>query len=195
MRRQTKTGGRTPAGSSRALRLDPLALPARISAADATADGAARVIEIDRERVLVRRSVRGVRMRLNLPLENFLGVALRVFAGDADAADAVALVLEHRAPNLSVPLRLAAETDDAIADWRLWARALGRPLLVADGDGALRSPFPSLGAIAIGTIAPRRRRRTALKRRRPTIFARRMWGKIRIAMQVYRGEREIIAPE
>jgi hypothetical protein len=184
-----------PTGSSRALRLDPLTLPARISAADGTADGASRSIEIDRERVLVRRTVRGMRMRLNLPLACFLGVSLRVVAGDADGTGAVALVLEHRDPNLSVPLRVAAKSDDAVADWRLWGQALGRPLLVADGDGALRPPFPSLGEIPVGAVAPRRRRCTALKRRRPTIFARRMWSKVRIAIQVYRGEREIIAPE
>ncbi len=41
-------------GSSRALRLDPLALPARYVARDGGADGQVRNIELDRERVVLR---------------------------------------------------------------------------------------------------------------------------------------------
>jgi len=184
--------GHAPAGSSRITRLGPLALPVRVAAEDSAADGAMRVVEIDRERVLVLRTVRGTRMRLNLPLGNFLGVVMRTLPADAASAGAVALVLEHRDPALCVLLQLA-EADDAIADWRLWGRALGRPLLIAESGGALRAPFPSMGALTIGNAAPRRRRRTALKRRRPLIFARRSRGQIAIAPTVHRGEREIIA--
>jgi hypothetical protein len=184
--------GHVPAGSSRITRLDPLALPIRVAAEDKAADDATRVVEIDRERVLVLRTVRGTRMRLNLPLGNFLGVAMRTPPAGAAAEGAVALVLEHRDPALSVCLQLA-DADDAIADWRLWGRALGRPLLIAESGGALRSPFPSMGELAIGDAAPRRRRRTALKRRRPLIFRSRNRGHSGIAPAVHRGEREIIA--
>ena len=57
MRRQTATSGINPAGSSRALRLDPLSLPVRFDAHDIRADGGVRHIELHRERVVLRRAV------------------------------------------------------------------------------------------------------------------------------------------
>ena len=192
------TGGITPAGSSRVMRLDPLLLPVRVAAADPTADGNTRIAEIDRERVLVLRSVRGVRMRLNLPVAHFLGVSMRAYPGGAETKGRLALVLEHRDAALSVPLQYAAGTENLDTDWRLWAHTLGRPLLTSTpGDATQPNPaVPVPLAIgAIGASAPRRRRRTALKKRRPTIHLRRMWGRVRIAHTVHRNEREIIAPE
>jgi len=44
--------GGCPAGSSRALRLDPHCLPVRYAASDAAADGLVRHIELHREREL-----------------------------------------------------------------------------------------------------------------------------------------------
>ncbi|HSP50044.1 MAG TPA: hypothetical protein VLN61_07660 [Pseudolabrys sp.] len=48
-----------PAGSSRALRLDPFSLPARFAAIDAAADERVRHVELYRVRVVVRRSLSG----------------------------------------------------------------------------------------------------------------------------------------
>ena len=189
------TGGITPAGSSSVMRLDPLHLPVRVAAADPAADGQTRIAEIGRERVLVLRSVRGVRMRLNLPLTHFLGVSVRAFPANAAAEGRMALVLEHRDAALSVPLQYATCVEDLDADWRLWARTLGRPLLSGTAD-VVAQPNPATAVLVAGsTSAPRRRRRTALKKRRPTIHLRRMWGRVRIAHAVHSGEREIIAPE
>src|SRR5579862_4597821 len=96
LRRQTGNGGLDPAGSSRSLRLDPFSLPHRFEATDAEADGSVRFIELTRERVVLRRSVRGMLMAVNLPVAAYLGVALRV-APSADAeAETVALELAHR---------------------------------------------------------------------------------------------------
>ena len=66
------------AGSSRALRLDPFSLPVRFEAADEAADERLRIVDLHRERVVVRRSVRGMRMALNLPVAAFRGVAIRL---------------------------------------------------------------------------------------------------------------------
>jgi hypothetical protein len=65
------------AGSGRALRLDPFGLPVRFSATDSTADGRLRDIERHRERVVLRRSVRGMRMALNMPIAAFDGISLK----------------------------------------------------------------------------------------------------------------------
>jgi hypothetical protein len=195
LRRQIAAGAGLSAGSSRSARLDPRTLPIRFSAEDASADGRMRTIEIDRERVLLSRTVGGVFMRLNLPLSTFLGVAVRLVpAGERDA-EKVAIVLEHRDGDLSVPLHVAGDTDHVIADWQLWAKALGKKLLVAEGDGSLREPFETLGLLALGRVGQRRKRRTALRTRRPKAFRRRNCTRAIAEMPVHREEREIIAPE
>src|SRR5437868_14397896 len=77
VRRQTATSGINPAGSSRAMRLDPLSLPLRFDAQDSRADGGVRQIELHRERVVLRRAVKGMQMAVNVRVSDFLGVALR----------------------------------------------------------------------------------------------------------------------
>src|SRR6185369_7655449 len=97
VRRQT-TSGFNPAGSSRALRLDPLSLPVRFDAHDTRADGGIRQIELHRERVVLRRAVQGMRMAVNVRVSDFLGVALR------GIDDTQMLVLAHRDAALTIPL-------------------------------------------------------------------------------------------
>lgn len=184
-----RSGG-CPAGSGRALRLDPYALPVRYAASDAAADGREREIELHRERVVVRRSISGMRMALNMPLSAFAGVAIRVMAGEGDAA--VAVVLAHKDPSLALPLFVSREVDDAFAEWRSWARVLGLPLLVEE-EGVFREPFARLGQLRIEEPRPRRRRRSSLRKRRPSMPLRRKAGKLTAATPVHRGEREIIA--
>jgi len=173
-------------GSSRVQRLDPNALPLRFATSDAAADGATREIELHRERLVLRRSVAGVRMALNMPLTVFSGVALRVSREGLD------VVLAHRDPGLRVPLCLAGEPEQAYAEWQEWGRVLALPLLVQDEAG-VREAFPRLGELRIGRVRPRRRRRSALKRRRPTISFRRATARITETTSIHRGEREIIA--
>ncbi|HXX26014.1 MAG TPA: DUF6101 family protein [Pseudolabrys sp.] len=180
-----RSGG-CPAGSGRVLRLDPFALPVRYAASDVAADGGAREIELHRERVVVRRSLAGMRMALNMPVAAFAGVGLRLNADEA------AVVLAHQDPGLAVPLFLSDKPDDVTAAWRSWGAVLGLPLLV-EAEGAWHEPFPQLGALRIADPRPRRRRRSALKRRRPSILMRRMPGKITANTPVHRGEHEIIA--
>lgn len=187
--------GRLAAGSSRNARLDPFSLPVRFEAADESADGRRRVIDLHRERVVLRRSVRGIRMALNMPVAAFRGVALRPFGADSGATppDEIAVVLEHRDPALSLPLFASAERDDIVAEWQAWGRVLGLPLLLAERDGSLREPFTRLGALRCEPVTWRRRRRSAIARRRPARLLRRRPGKLPAEPTVHRGEREIIA--
>jgi hypothetical protein len=195
LRRQTTANGKPFAGGSgRTARLDPLSLPVRLTAADERADGGTRIIEIARDRVLLLRSVRGIRMRLRIPLDGFLGVAVRPLASDGDT-DRIAVTLEHRDPSLSVLLHVGEEVDALLAEWQLWGRVLGRPLLIAGMDGRLRPPVAMLGALVNGETAARRRCRTPLRKRRPYFMARRKGFAVRLAPVVHRDEREIIAPE
>jgi Family of unknown function (DUF6101) len=185
--------GRLAAGSSRTSRLDPFSLPVRFEAADDFADGRRRVIDLHRERVVVRRCVRGMRMAVNLPVAAFRGVAIRLH-GDADRPPTdIAVVLEHGDPALSLPLFTSTVTDDIVAEWQSWGRVLGLPLLLVERDGSVREPFARLGAVLVQAPTWRRRRRSAIARRRPRLLRRRQTGPHSAPSAIHRGEREIIA--
>ena len=100
--------------------------------------------------------------------------------------------LVHRDSDLSVVLDEALDDADIIADWRLWARVLGRPALVEREIGQFeaavgRSPKPSRASGALT------RRKRPLKRR-PRFLARRKRRRAgRRRRRVHAGEREIIA--
>jgi len=185
--------GRTTAGASRVERLDPFALPVRFEAADEAADGRRRIVDLHRERVVLRRSVRGMRMALNVPVAAFRGVAIRLRGEPGVPPSSIAVVLEHADPAMSLPLFASPSADDIVAEWQAWGRVLGLPLLVAETDGGLREPFPRLGALRVEAPSFRRRRRTAIARRRPPRLVRRQAGKLPEQPVVHRGEREIIA--
>jgi hypothetical protein len=181
-------------GSSRALRLDPFALPVRYTARDGgRADGQVREIELDRERVTLKRAVSGIRMNVGVQISAFRGVTMRLLPAEGNEPAAIAIVLEHSDPGLSVPVFVSEDAEDASVNWKTWSRVLGLPLLVDEGDGALREPVKRLGRLAIGTAKPRRRRRAAIKWRRPSILMRRKVGRPASELTVYRGEHEIIA--
>ena len=95
-----RSGG-CPAGSGRALRLDPFALPVRYAASDAVADERVREIELHRTRVVVRRQLAGMRMAFSLPVSAFTGVGLCMMADGGGAA--LAVVLAHQDPGLALP--------------------------------------------------------------------------------------------
>ena len=185
--------GRFTAGSSRALRLDPFSLPVHFEAADDAADECLRVVDLHRERVVVRRSVRGIRMALNMPVASYRGVAIRLTGEAGRLPTSIAVVLEHADPALSLSLYCSAERDDIVAEWQSWGRVLGLPLLVAENDGSLREPFARLGALRVEKPVWRRRRRSAIARRRPSRLMRRRPGKLPAIPIVHSGEREIVA--
>ena len=172
-------------------RLDPFALPVRFAASDAAADERVRHVELHRERVVVRRTLAGMRMALNLPLSAFSGVGLRVMTSASGAHCAV--VLAHKDPGLVLPLFLSREADDAMAEWRSWAAVLGLPLLLHDEDAGWRDAFARMGGVRVSAVRPRRRRRSTLKQRRPSLLMRRQPGRLEASTPVHRGEHEIIA--
>ena len=171
MRRQIASGI-NPAGSSRALRLDPLSLPVSFNAHDTRADGGVRQIELHRERVVLRRAVHGIRMAVKVRVSDFKGVALR------STDDAQMLVLVHRDPSLTIPLCVSCDTDEIATAWQMWSDIFGLPLLPENGT---REP------------APRRRRRNAIRARRPKFLVRRRVGDLLGPASIHRSEREIIA--
>jgi Family of unknown function (DUF6101) len=172
VRRRTATSGINPAGSGRALRLDPLSLPVRFNAHDTRADGGVRQIELHRELVVLRRAVQGMRMAVSVRVSDFLGVARR------GIGDGVMLVLKHRDPSLSIPLCISTDQDEIATAWLMWSELFALP--------QLQEKEPR-------EVAPRRRRRNAIRWRRPRFLMRRRVGDLSNPPRNYRGEREIIA--
>ena len=172
MRRQTAISGINTAGSSRSLRLDPHSLPLRYHARDIRADGGIRQIELDRDRVVLRRAISGIAMAVSIRVRDFLGIARR------EIDDAQMLVLVHRDPSLTIPLGLSADRDEITAAWMMWSDILHLPQLF---ETTPREP------------AARRRRRNAIRARRPRFLMRRRAGSTPDPDNVHRDEREIIA--
>ena len=172
MRRQTATSGINPAGSGRALRLDPLSLPLRFDAQDTRADGGVRQIELHRERVVLRRAVKGMQMAVNVRVSDFLGVALR------GLDDAQMLVLVHRDPSLNIPLGVSSDAEEISSAWQMWSEIFALPQLPED-----KASEP----------AQRRRRHNAIRARRPKFLVRRRAGDLLNPANMHQGEREIIA--
>ncbi len=172
MRRQSTPVGQHPAGSSRALRLAPLSLPLLFHAQDVRADGGVRQIELHRERVVLRRAIKGMRMAVNVRVSDFIGIALR------GIDDVQMLVLVHRDPSLAIPLGVSSDADEIATAWQTWSDILHLPQLTEDEP---REP------------APRRRRHNAIRARRPRFLVRRRIGGPLDIGHVHRGEREIIA--
>src|SRR3954471_16685975 len=120
VRHQTATGAEAQAsattggsGSSSNVRLDPHSLPLRFEAHDARADGGVQRVELHRERVVLHRAVRGMRMAINVRVSDFLGIALR------GVDDAQILVLVHRDPSLTIPLCVSSDADEIASAWQL----------------------------------------------------------------------------
>src|ERR1700726_1719121 len=107
--------GRFAAGAGRAgatsARLDPFSLPVRFTAADDAADERLRVVDPRGSNTPPRgrattgsRSVRGIRVGLNMPVAAYRGVAIRLSGETGKTPTSIAVVLEHRDPALSLPL-------------------------------------------------------------------------------------------
>ncbi len=97
-----EAGGACLPGRAARMRLDPFALPVRFPAKDAGADGQMRQVELDRDRVRMRRAVRGMRMKIRLSVDAFH--RHHAWSTSAEGGDTASVVLDHRDPSLSVPV-------------------------------------------------------------------------------------------
>ena len=157
-------------------------------AADPRADRGRREIDVSADRVTIRRRLKGIDMRLSLAVSAYKGVALCLHPVDGRLTYQVRLV--HRDSDLSVLLDEAPDDADIIADWRLWARVLGRPALVEREIGTFE--LASADPEAVERSGALARRKRPLKRR-PRILSRRKEGHWRSERTIHASEREIIA--
>ena len=181
-----RSGG-GPAGSSRQERLEPFALPVAFATSDVSAG--VRVVELHRERVVMRRLLAGMVMAINMPMSAYEGVALKLVRGRNGAPARAEITLEHKDPGLTVALYVSEHCDEVGTEWQSWSDALGLPMIVND----TRDGWRRIGEVTAAKVRPRRRRHSSLKRRRPMFLTRRKAGRAADATAIHRGEREIIA--
>ncbi|MDF2996376.1 MAG: hypothetical protein K0R27_2013 [Xanthobacteraceae bacterium] len=166
------------------------AWPVRFHDRDDGTDAGLRAVELHPDHIVLRRRVAGIPMKLSLRVSAWQGVAVRLLDEEGEG---VALVLAHADPSLEILLYSAPTPDDVVAEWRGWSALLGLPMLVTRLDGTIEAAYPMLGRLIVARTIPRRRRRGALKHRRPTIFMRRAATRPGKTNVVYRGESEISA--
>lgn len=180
--------GATPVWVGRDIRLDPDVLPARWSVPTGAGTGADAdaAVYLDGAGVVVKRRLSGLPLTLALPLTAYLGVAVRVTPDEADGLVA-SVELLHADPDLTLPLLVTRDMEEAALDWERWSSRLRLPLLMIEPDGSVeRIVRPA--RVPIGTPSPRRRR--AALARRPRFLVRRKPGHGR-PTEVLRNFREI----
>ncbi len=106
----------------------PSSLPVRFDTRDARADGGMRQVELSRDRVVLRRAVRGMRMAINVRVNDFLGIAVR------EADDGQMLVLVHRDPGLSIPLLMSTDSDEIERASDTWGEVFALPRISEDAE-------------------------------------------------------------
>jgi hypothetical protein len=87
-------------------------------------------------------------------------------------------VLLHRDPSLTIPLCVSSDADEITIAWQKWSDIFALPQLAEE---------------VASEPAPRRRRRNAIRARRPKFLVRRRGGGPLDSAHVHRGECEIIA--
>ncbi len=180
-------GDEISAHGSDPVRLDPFSLPHRFRYDTGTDPrsgkpmGPAAVFLEKTMASICRRLPSGIPMAMRLPMAAFEGVAVRLVpdtrgddgTGDGDGVAVVELM--HRDPMLSLPLSVASDLAEVVADWRAWARVLALPMLIVETDGSWRAVETRLGDLVVGRVRPRRAR-SVMNGRRPRFLARRKMG-------------------
>lgn len=174
MRRQI-VGRALPAGSSRDERLDLPSIPLFFNARDERADGGLRQVEITPERIIIRRSVQSIGMMLKIRVADYFAITLRATEPEDNMPGAWVLWLEHRDRSLSVPLYVSADAEEISRAGSDWSAYFNRPDLIDTGG---IGTMPDLLTMPTDdrAPAPRRRRRNAIRNRRPRFLVRRKPG-------------------
>jgi len=124
VRRQTATSGINPAGSSRALRLDPLSLPVSYNAQDTRADGG-RAPEsnftANASSCTVPCTACGWRSTFASAISSVSHCAVSTMPQ--------MLVLVHRDPSLTIPLCVSSDRDEIATAWQMWSDIFALPQL------------------------------------------------------------------
>ena len=142
----------------------------RIEACDPRSDNRWRVIDVDREAVVIRRAVAGVQMAIRVLSSAYRGIALRITRLE-EGRFHYEVKLLHRDPDLSVPLAEGEDKAAVEAQWREWVRFLGLPALV--GRTATADMQVNIDGVDLARRVPGRRRGGGAIARRSRFLRRR----------------------
>jgi len=147
----------------------------RIEACDPRSDDRRRVVDVDREAVVIRRAVAGVRIAIRVVSSAYRGVALRITRLD-EGRFHYEVSLLHRDPDLSVPLAQGEDKAAVEAQWREWVSFLGLPAFV--GRTATADIQVNIDGVDLARRVPGGRRRAGgTMARRPRFLKRRKVGR------------------
>ena len=133
------------------------------------------MVEVDREAVLIRRTVAGVAMAIRVVSSAYRGVALRI-AGLEEGRFQYEVRLLHRDPDLSVPLTEGEDKSAVEAQWREWVGFLRLPAFV--GRTATADVQVNVDSVELARRVPSSRRRGGgAIARRPRFLTRRKVGR------------------
>jgi len=135
---------------------------------DPRADGGHRTVRFDPGQVMIGRNYHGVKMRLVVPLANYIGVAMMTTTGIAQPTHRICLV--HGDKDLCVGLFETADPAKARRMWRAWGRFFGCPLLIGSeetGWWTVEDLCPTPAALTLRPFdrMPRASRRVCHRRR------------------------------
>ena len=130
-------------------------------AVDPRADGAARTVHVSADRVTIERTLKGVRMKLGVPVSAYRGLVLAVRQPTGQAT----LTLHHEDRDLDVTLA-SGEAILLARKARAWSHVLGQPVRVEEACIAMDTPTAR-------RLAPLKPGRRSVRSRRASRNARR----------------------
>ena len=140
------------------------------AAHDARANGGYRMILLAPRRITIMRCLRGVKMHLQVPVENYEGVVLA--HEERPSGRFFSVRLAHRDPELSVTLRTASNRGESTDAWRQWVAYFAMPALIERGGQPEIIDLPLLAGAGSLPALPRRRKAALPKRRQRLAFCR-----------------------
>ena len=116
----------------------------------------------------------GVEIKIKVPVEEFVGVAVSTAISD-DGQLTSAIELVHGDPDLNYRVFEEVGNSNVVAEWQNWGKKLRLPLYIRAGDGNLLPYSQTVDGIALGNSHDRRRL-AAEAARRPRFLNRRKPG-------------------
>ena len=155
----------------------------RFETCDPRADNRRRVIDVERDRVTIRRAVAGVHMAIRVSASAYRGVGLRVAALE-EGRFRYEIRLLHRDRDLSVSLAEGYDQKVIEDEWRAWVGFLRLPALVERIEGA-ETEVSLEGSGLVPRKPPPRRRGLSTVSRRPRFLRRRKVGRVVLVPTVH----------
>ena len=143
-----------------------------LAESDDRADCGRRDIACTRDSIVIRRSVKGIAMQIDIPARGYKGVALSAVMG-AESKPAYRISMPHKDPALAIVLYEAFDDRDVIAIWKAWSNYFGLARVVERPSGEIEPCGVYYGPVAMGEQPLWRRRGGSLDARKPTQRSRR----------------------